>query len=266
MVWFGRNKAAISHYRALAAHYGSAGQMNHQIHVSTGHRFIYFSNPKVACSSTKASLNAAVAERAGLRFSLRSMNEIHDRSANPLETPVQVGIEAFDRMMADPDTTRFTFTRDPVMRFLSAYLSKLHPSKKGSPIARRLLAHLGRTPQNHLRLEEFAALCASDPVIRDFDPHWRLQRSQIAYDLVDFSFIGDHAHFATDFAALSRRLFDGEEVPVFDTRVAFGRFTEAKAAAQDVSPALRRDIETAYTADYEMLEDIRTRDLRPRTG
>lgn len=249
-------------YKTLVDIYGSVGQMNHHIHVSVTHGFIYFSNPKVACSSTKATLNIAVAARAGRQdFALRSMEEVHARAHNPLDKPGTLTSPVFNKMMRDPGVFRFSFTREPVGRFCSAYLSKLDVGKRGSGMAQRLWAHMGWPGDYPLTLEEFGEMCAADPAIRDFDPHWKLQRTQIAYDHVDYGFLGEHHRFAEDFAKVSARIFDGDVVPVFDTRAEFQRVTTAKKVARTVSNSLRRDIETAYAADFEMLAEIEAKGL-----
>lgn len=134
--------------QALVDDHGSRPVLNRHVHVSPEHGFIYFSNPKVACSSTKASLNLAVAERAGQDLVLSSMEDIHSRTHNPLLTPRDVGWKRFGTMMRDPDVFRFSFVRDPLKRFVSAYLSKLDENKRGSGQTRRpVRAHgLGKGP------------------------------------------------------------------------------------------------------------------------
>lgn len=244
-------------FSAFEALYGSVPGAVRKFHVSTAHNFIYANNPKVACSSTKASLNMAVAARAGKTLSFASMADIHQRVRNPIETPLQVGIERFLEMLVDPDVFRFTFVRDPVSRFCSAYLSKLDKGNRAQRMGLRLYQHLGWAPDHPLSLDSFAALCRDDPEIRDFDPHWQLQRRQIAFDLMNYSFVGSQENWGEQFAAVSRRIFDGETIPVFDTRAAFGRETSARTAAREISAETRRAIEEAYAEDYRMLDEIR---------
>ncbi len=230
------------------------------LHISPEFGFIYVSNPKVACSSTKASLNLEVAARQGIDHRIDSMEQIHSRQHNLLLMPKQMGRKKFEAMLQDPAVLRFSFVRDPVARFCSAYMSKLDVGKRGSGMARRLWAHMGWPKDYPLTLEEFGELCAGDTAIRDFDPHWMLQRSRLFYDSFDYGFIGRHENFATDFGAVSRHIF-GTEIEIFDTRKTFQRVTGGNRKAQEVSDTLRRNIESAYAADFEMLEDIAARDL-----
>ncbi|MEM8869673.1 MAG: sulfotransferase family 2 domain-containing protein [Pseudomonadota bacterium] len=256
-----KRRPQMTPFKSLVAVYGSAPQLNHNLHVSPRYGFVYVTNPKVACSSTKATLNLAVAARDGDRdFTIASMAQVHQRAHNPLRNPTQVGVDVFNALMTDPSVFRFSFTREPIGRFCSAYLSKLDTGKRGSGMAKRLWAHMGWPKDYPLTLEEFAALCATDTSVRDFDPHWKLQRSQIAYDAIDYGFLGDHHRFNEDFAKVSDRIF-GEQVEVFDTRARFQRFTEARKTAQQVSDTLRGNIEAAYAADFDMLAEIQSRGL-----
>lgn len=97
-----------------------------------------------------------------------------------------------------------------------------------------------------------------DEEVRELDPHWRLQRRQICFDVVDYGFIGDHNHFARDFDLIARRIF-GAPIEVFDTRTAFNRFT--RPSDVEVTEQIRRDVEVAYAEDYAMLDEIRSRGL-----
>lgn len=245
---------------ALVECYGGRGPMNLYMHINRDPGFIYFTNPKVACSSTKASLNVEVARRSDTPLKLASMIEVHLREKNPLLSPNQIPAPYFQGMMTDPEVVRFSFVRDPLQRFCSAYLSKLAENRRNSRLKFRLTSYLKRTDQAGISVEEFARLCRDDPTVRDFDGHWRLQRNQIAFDLVDYTFVGNQKTFADDFRAVSRRIF-GEEIPMFDTRTAFGRKTRSAKLADGVISEVRADVEAAYADDYRMIEEIRDRGL-----
>lgn len=251
-------KATVGPIEALVQCHGSRALANRHIHISPEHRFIYFSNPKVACSSTKATLNLAVAERAGIPLTLSSMEDVHSRSHNPLLSPRKLGWKPFGKMLRDPEVFRFTFVRDPLKRFVSAYLSKLAEAKRGSGQSRRLFEHMGWDNGHALSLAEFATLVRADDSVRELDPHWRLQRRQIGFDAVNYGFIGDHADFARDFDLIASRIF-GAPIPVFDTREAFGRFT--RPSDVEITDQIREDVSVAYAEDYAMLDEIRTRGL-----
>lgn len=245
--------------QALVRSHGTRALANRHIHVSPEFRFIYFSNPKVACSSTKATLNLAVAERQGIPLKITSMEEVHSRGHNPLLTPRKMGWKQFGKMLEDPEVFRFTFVRDPLKRFVSAYRSKLDANKRGSGQTQRLFAHMGWPKDYPLTLAEFACLVRTEPEVLDLDPHWRPQRRQIGFDAVDFDFIGDHAAFDRDFGLVAQRIFGGP-LEVFDTRKAFERYTRVPHEAE-VTDEIRKAVAEAYAEDYAMLDEIRDRGL-----
>lgn len=247
-------------FQRLAAHYGQRQSFNYHFHVAPDHGFIYVTNPKVACSSTKATLNLTVAADMGRDdFKIENMPQVHKRAHNVLRRPIDLP-HRFERMITDPAVLRFTFVRDPVARFCSAFLSKLSGKNPNSNIRRRLWTHMGWDAARESSLEEFAELCASDPFIREFDPHWQPQRRQIAFDLVDYGFIGDHSRFEEQFAGVLRRLFR-REVEIFDSRKSFSRPTGAAKVATGLSARFRQNIETAYAQDFEMIAEIEARGL-----
>lgn len=227
------------------------------VHISREHKFILFNNPKVACSTTKASLNRAVASRAGKVIEYSSMADIHSRDFNILETPQDVGNGRFAKMLKNRKVTKFAFVRDPVSRFCSAYLSKFGPAKQAVTGQKQSLCdYLGRDANAELSLTEFAEICAADHDARDLDPHWRLQRKQIAFDLVDFTFIGNQARWQEDFDKITAHIFEDGPAEVFDSRHAFQRFTSAKTEAEALSAETRQLIESTYAEDYVMMEEI----------
>jgi len=249
--------ARYSDFRKL---YGSGAAADYNIHVSTRDNYIYFVNPKVACSSIKATLNTREAAGQGHPFALTSMDDVHSRSLNPLQTPGEVGAAVFNRMLADQHVTRFSFVRDPVRRVCSAYLSKIGSGTYWSKEAKKLHDHLGLGTEAKLSLAEFIQACAEDETARDLDPHWRLQRKQICWDFVDYTFIGRHEHFADDFATLTAHVF-GDPVEVFDSRTTFGHHSPSPQLSGELSDDLRHLIERVYAADYDMLAEIAQREL-----
>ncbi len=247
---------------ALVAHYGKAAVMNRRIHVSQEYGFVYVNNPKVACSTIKATLNLAVAARTGRTdFGFATLTQIHDRHHTLLARPREVGRAAFDAMMIDPGILRFTFTRDPVARFCSAYLDKLAGGAGSSRIAGRLWAYMGWPADKVLTLEAFAELCATDRSVLTMDPHWQPQRAQIAFDVVDYSFIGAQEQFALDFASVLERIFPGQGMQAVDTRTMFGHRSAARQALADLPDTVQQAVRRAYAADYDMLAEIAARRL-----
>ena len=238
----------------MAHLHGAIRSVGYHVHFCDDPAFVYVTNPKVACSTVKASLNTAVAARRGETLTLRGMADVHARRRNPMPTLRRIGWTKARRLLQRPGVMRFSFTRDPLARLVSAWGSKL-AGPQPSPQARRLFAHLGLDTAHHpLPFAEFARICREDPVARDLDPHWRLQRTQLWYDLLDYGFLGDINAFDDGFRAVTARIF-GAPVAVIDTRkppFKHGR----PAPAAEVTAAARRDIEIAYAPDFEMRAEV----------
>ncbi|MEM8789440.1 MAG: sulfotransferase family 2 domain-containing protein [Pseudomonadota bacterium] len=239
---------------------GSAQQINYHLHLAPRFKFIYFSNPKVGCSSIKATLNLAVAARRGQALAYTELAQVHDRAHGVLRAPRQVGPKTFEAMMHAPDVLRFSMFRDPVARVLSAYGSKLRGPRGRSNIAARLRDAMGWPEHRPIALEAFVEALVSRPDVLELDPHWRPQRRQIGYDVVNYSVIGDHANFEAAFGEILTHIF-GVPVPVFDSRSLGSRRTDSNSAAEQLDDELRRMLINAYAMDYEMIADIRAKGL-----
>jgi len=247
----------VSPSQAVLDVIGSPNACNWAVNIDPAGGFVYMENPKVACSTIKATLNLGIAARDGLALSYSAMRDVHDRKLNPMVDPGFLGEARFDALMTARDVFRFTYLRDPVKRLCSAYLSKI----KGKTLntkweGRQLAAALEMDGEQPISLESFVDLVTSDDAVRDFNPHWRLQREQVAFDHVDFSFIGRHETLQESFPNLIARLFPDQQVAIFDSRHAFGRKTNASLVAQDLPAALRARIEASYAPDFEMLEQV----------
>lgn len=162
---------------------GGEGPFNYTIHIAQTPRFIFLSNPICACSTLKVTLNLSVARAQGRSdFRISSAEQIHDRAANLLLTPRQIGYDRFEEMLDDPEVPIFAFFRSPESRLLSAWRKKLTYE---CGFTRRVRTHLGvaadRPLKDFLGLDAFAALVDKDPALRDLDEHWRLQRKQVFF-------------------------------------------------------------------------------------
>lgn len=239
----------------MVACVGGRRQFDYTIHLSPELGFVFFSNPICACSTLKATLNLSSARALGLPVEPPRAETIHKRAANPLLTPAQIGNPAFRRMLADPGVLKFGFVRDPLARFVSAHAKKL---RRETPFVAKVRRHLGlpeRTrPADFLSLERFAAMVAEDPGLRDLDEHWRLQRSQVFYDLVPGLELGRVERFAEDTARFLTRIFGAGGYEIVDAvAIHPANSSRNRAAAPAPDAALRAAVARAYAADYDML-------------
>lgn len=250
--------------KQMMASFSRPFEFNYTIHIGEAHRFVYFSNPIVACSTLKATLNLATARSLGLTFDITAANQIHDRQHNLLLQPRDIGYPRFARILADPTWLKFAFVRDPIARFSSAFIKKLRAENNFS---RRVRNHLGAGNDIPIRdlltIDRFAELVAADTSLRDLDEHWRLQRQQIFFDLVPEMQVYDLKDIAKVLPRLLTDLFGADHSAVFNATSLNAKNT-SKLKGRDITPSLASIglLKSAYAEDFSMLEAVSKREAK----
>jgi len=229
--------------------FNSVSEFNYSVHISEEFHFVYFNNPKCACTTIKASLNLACAAALGLHLKYQGIGDIHNRHYNLLKTPGALGYARFRELLADPSYFKFCFIREPVHRIVSAFASKL--TWRSDSLA-ALNRRLGRPDSAALPFCEFIEVLASDDSIRDMDEHWRLQAKQVCFDLVQFDKIGLFEEFDSHLKAVLQRLF-GEGQQIFDARQHFqGNISNSNSLIQTLTEHNRAEITEIYKDDLAL--------------
>ena len=170
-----------------------SGHLDHAVHLSVRHRFMYVANPKVGCSSIIWTLRSLESDEPGVMP--ETVGRIHDRSGSPLPRFSEVG---GPELLRDPDWFRFTFVRNPFDRLMSCYLQKIV-----RPTAEReaFLALIARPAgdDREITFSEFINGIAEQSPI-DMDPHWRVQSLQTLQDIATYDFVGRFEQFDQDLA------------------------------------------------------------------
>jgi len=109
----------------LIRNFNNEAEFNYSIHISEEFRFIYFNNPKCACTTVKATLNQSCAKALGKSLHYSGMQDIHNRQMNVLLNPAQIGYQSFKDKLFDRRYFKFCFIREPVRRVASAFQDKL---------------------------------------------------------------------------------------------------------------------------------------------
>ena len=231
---------------ALKANFNNYSDFDYSIHIDPDRRFIYFNNPKCACTTIKASLNLSYARSRGKALSYRDIGEIHDRERNFMLSPQQIGISDFERLLQDDDVLRIRFVREPVSRVVSAYENKV---RWLSPSRRILARHTGHDDDWAPAFEEFVTYLIGSSELRDCDEHWRLQVKQTCSNVVSHHFTGLFDRVESDLDHLLSRLFQTDAV-IFDVRKHFrGNESASKQRLDTISPDLRARLADAYRED-----------------
>jgi hypothetical protein len=235
--------------KGFAENFNSADEFNYSVHISEEFRFVYFNNPKCACTTIKASLNLACAGALDRQLEYKDIGDIHNRDGNILVTPAKIGYQRFAKILTDTSYFKFCFIREPVHRVVSAYASKL--SWKSESLV-GLNRHLGRPDGCPMDFQEFIEILSSDYNIRDTDEHWRLQRKQVCFDLVCFDKVGLFENLDSELTELLGRLFgNGQEI--FDVRRNFlGNVSNSNTLMQTLTKDIRAKIGWIYEEDVNM--------------
>ncbi len=249
------NDSANRMVQVLADTIGSRASLNFHTHISMENGLIFFSNPYASAAITKASLNMAVASLDNQPLTYENIGQIGSRRINPLLSAREIGESNFDAILEDPDYIKFAFVRNPVSRCLAGYSASLTKKTSYSEPRKKLFALIDLDLETDLSFEDFVELLALESEVRNLISLWMPQRSQIAFDIVEYDFIGRHEHWNTDFARISTEVF-GDSIPVFDPRQHFNRDPDFTDINNDVSDKIKRQLEHIYESDFEMLNEI----------
>lgn len=74
----------LNQMEELIRNFNDEREFNYSIHISDEFKFIYFNNPKCACTTIKATLNLSAATAAAKTIKYNGMQDIHDRNKNLL--------------------------------------------------------------------------------------------------------------------------------------------------------------------------------------
>ena len=234
---------------------GSRARMNYFTYLDEDLGFIYFSVPVVANVRTVGSLLKGMAHVEGKVLDLPSIKPIFDRNNGLLSKPGHVGFNAFGRMLEDDSMIKFAFVRNPVERFSAVYRNQFSINTKHGRQRVKLFEHLGISLDENLSMVDLAEILTEEDGLYDISPQLMTQRSMIAYDLVDFDFIGRHERWEEDYPAIAMEIF-GCETPVFDPTTELNIDPEGTKLFALVDDETRAAVEEAYAEDCEMIEEI----------
>ncbi|WP_162784705.1 sulfotransferase family 2 domain-containing protein [Paracoccus suum] len=232
------------------------------IHLSPDLGFMFFSNPIVACSTLKATLNQATARALGLPAPELRLDAIHDRAANPLQRPSDIGLPRFAEMLEDPAVRKIAFIRDPLRRFMSCFGKKLSKENRITERVRAQMKVPERIPlRDFLTPDSFATALESDPKLLNMNDHWRPQRLQVFYDLVPDLQIGRVETLKADVERMLTPIFGAGGYELIDVPALFPQNSSRQRAGG--VPALSEDglatVRRVYSGDFDMLAEVEAR-------
>jgi len=234
---------------------GGARGLNFSTYLSEQLGFVYFSAPAVANIRTIGSLNLAVAKRLGINYEIEKLGQLYSRKEMVIESPHELGMTVFGKMLEDPSIIKFTFVRDPAARFATIYRNMFSINTKRTEPRQKLFGILGMPLEENLSMLDLAELLCEEKEIKTVLPQLRAQRDLTAFDLVEYDFVGHHESWDVDFPLISAEIF-GDNAAQFDPVMRFNRDPEGVLQKTLVGDETRAALATAYREDYDMLEEV----------
>jgi Sulfotransferase family len=209
----------------------------HRIEILPELGLVYVRNPKAASSTLLEWLDwmHTGVEREATR---------NIRQDNSLPKARDLGWERVMRMV-DGEAFRFSFVRDPVTRFESAYRSKILQPR---PSRLQVLELLGRPddPATEVTFEDFLGVVEQqDPLHMDL--HWRPQHLNLMHPVFTFDLLGRVERFDQDIEEIRRRL----DLPGPPTRSRNVKRSPGPSAYEG-RPDLVERVRALYTRDLEL--------------
>ena len=234
---------------------GSRWRINHFTYLDEDTGFVYLSAPASANIRTVGSLKKGVAQVRGEALELSNLKQVVGRKDGVIANPKAAGFTVFNQMLIDESVIKFAFVRDPVERFVANYRNRYSMSVKHSAQRVKLFAELGMPLEEDLSMLDLAELFTEEEGLIDLVPHLVPQRKLIAFDLLDYSFIGRHESWDEDYPRISMEIF-GCETPVFDPVKALNIDPEGTNLHTHVDEDTRAELEEVYAEDYDMIAEI----------
>lgn len=225
-------------WRAMREYFPHRGLAYH-VHALPEHGIVYVKNPKAACSTVLLWMDRL--HTGDYDFSPENVH-----TDNRLPKVAEVGRRRIARMLSGEGYS-FTFVRDPLRRFQSAYLDKIVNSDRWRG---QIQVALGQDPdpERQVTLDDFVAGVERQDPIGEMDPHWRPQHINVMTDLISYDHIGRIETFYDDLETI-RKATGLPEVPVEVRNRAKG---DAVADTFTDRPDLEERVRAIYARDFEI--------------
>ena len=246
---------ANSLVEAIIGVVGTPWRVNNFTYLDQDLGFAYLATPVAANFRTIGSLQKGVAQDRGVAFEIPNLHRVMARDKGLIATPERTGAFEFNQMLEDPSVIKFAFVRDPVERFSAIYRNQFSINTKNGMPRKKLFEYLGMPLDENLTMLDLAELLTEEEGLKNLLPLLVPQRRMIAYDLVEYDFIGRHERWDEDYANISMEIF-GCETPVFDPTTELNIDPEGTKLFALVDDETRAAVEEAYAEDCEMIEEI----------
>ena len=200
----------------------------------------YVKNPKAGCSTILLWLDRMyTGDHAFLPENIHTDHR--------LPRPRDLGWEKLAPMLGG-EAFVFSFVRDPLRRFESAYRDKVTVPGLWRDDVRATLG-LSAEPDDEVSFEQFLTAVEQQDPIAQMDPHWRPQHVNLMHPVVQYDHIGRLETFDADLTKI-RELAGLPDAPP-EVRNATAR---SGASVYDGRPDLVRRVQDLYATDFELYD------------
>ena len=234
---------------------GSRWRVNQFTFLEEDIGFAYLATLAAANIRTIGSLQKGVAQLRGETFEINNLRKVNNRDESLIANPKELGFDVFEHMLRDESVIKLAFVRDPVERFAAVYRNHFSMNVKKSVQRVKLFEFLGMPLDENLSMLDLAELLNEEDGLMDLSPHLMLQRNLIAFDVIDYHFIGRHEQWDEDYARISMEIF-GCETPKFDPIKDLNIDPEGHKLFSLIDEETRAELEEAYAEDYDMIDVI----------
>lgn len=199
---------------------------------------VYMKNPKAACSTVLLWMDR-------LHTGDHDFSPDNVHTENRLPKVHSVGRRRIARMLSGEGYS-FTFVRDPLRRFQSAYLDKIVNAERWRP---QIQVALGQEPdaERPVSLDDFVTAIERQDPVGEMNPHWRPQHINVMTSLIRYDHIGRTETFTADLETI-RSAVGLPPVPVEVRNVAKTRSDSIFAGRPDLEERVR----AIYADDFEI--------------
>lgn len=214
-------------------------RLNYHLFPLPEHRLFYVKNPKAGCSTILVWLDR-------LHTGEHDFAPANVHAEHRLPRPAELGWPVIGEMLGGA-AYRFSFVRDPLRRFESAYWDKIVRQRRWRAQVQAVLG-LPQDPDAEITFDQFLHAAEQQDPVGGMSPHWRPQHVNLMHPIVQFDHIGRLETFDADLA----RIREEAGLPVVPLQVRNVSRRVDRTSVYDGHPHRVRRVQELFATDLEL--------------